>query len=86
MVQNRTGIMDLQNKNNILVANNENLEIRSQCKVLCFEVYFASPPDIKLTMQTVWRRLLLVPLSAVYIQDMEYMENEKHIFIIITSV
>ena len=30
-------------------------------------------------MQTFWRRLLLVPLSAFYIQDMEYMENEKHI-------
>ena len=57
--------------------NNEKLEARSQCKALCFEVYFASPLDIKPTMQTFWRRLLLVPLSASYIQDMEYMENEK---------
>ena len=42
MVQNRTGIMDLQNKSNILVANNGKLEIRSQCKVLCFEKCFKS--------------------------------------------
>ena len=31
MLQNCIGIMDLQNKNNILVAKNEKLEFRSQC-------------------------------------------------------
>ena len=43
MLQNRTRIMDLQNKNNIFLAKQEKSEIRPQCKVLCFEVYFKGP-------------------------------------------
>ena len=86
MLQNPLKFMYLQNKITFWWQNNEHLEFRSQCKVLWFEVYFASPPDIKPTIETLWRRLLLVPLSAFYIQDMEYMENEKHILIIITSI